>query len=452
MAHKSPILVIGAVLFDIIGTYKREEKNLINKTGKLNFSIGGVAFNIASNLCSKGIPVSLITCLKTNSISSKVISDILFSSRIEEHIYKTDQIEETGYLAHFCDKELETGITSSEIERIDLFQIKELTSLINKCNFLVIDTNLSTIQIQNICKIASNEKKQIFVDVVSDAKLKRIYNEDFSCKFEVVCIRSEELKSLNISIEELKKDKNQRTELCKVLNTKILYINSELKDYLIIKESGDFEPIRVDYSNIDIKNTLGANDALFSAICAVTFDKKSPTGEEVKMKITDWVSSILRIEESNFGGITKIQKSGRNEIYRISITILFLFASIFAMIVGTFGNINLLQYGIAIFIIALCGGASGALSRDMVFAVTNASKKSISMGYSIALGMIAGTLSSLIGILPTITSGSGFSDLNNHDLLPLMIFIISISTGIALDTFFDALRKRNPSEIVEIKY
>lgn len=120
------ILVIGSVLLDIVGTYKDSQKDLINKTGNLNFSVGGVAFNIASNLSSKEKPTAIWTCLKKDSISSKVIEDTLKTSRIRDYIHHVDWIKETGYVAHFCDKELKTGITSSEIEFINYGKIKSL--------------------------------------------------------------------------------------------------------------------------------------------------------------------------------------------------------------------------------------------------------------------------------------------------------------------------------------
>ncbi len=446
-----PMLVIGSVLLDIVGSYKDSEKGLKNKRGKVNFSVGGVAFNIASNLSSKNQPVAIFTCLKTNSISSKVIEDALKSSRIKEYIERTAQIGETSYVAHFHNKKLETGITSSQIEEIDFGKIKYLPKLVQNSSFVILDTNLNDPQIDYLCTICANDNKKIFVIIVSDAKFKRIYKQDFASKFEAVCVRQDELDTNKIIIENVIKYPQKVQELCNNLNTNVLYVNSELKGYYILTESGKQEYVTVQYPKIEIKNTLGANDALFSAVCATAYDQKDIKGNAVKMKIRDWVTGILQIEGSNFSNVKADKSSKKLELYKAITTIIFLLMSIASTVIGSFiPNLTSLYFGILIFAIAIFGGAAGALSREMISMLTSQNRKPLSMSYSIALGMIAGTLSSLIGILPSISSVGGIKDLAKNDLLPLMIFIISISTGIALDIFFNNISKKNPNEIADI--
>jgi len=449
---KKPVLVIGSVLLDIVGTYGDSEDGLINKKGKLNFSIGGVAFNMASNLSSKGIPTSIITCLKSNSISSKVIEEQLKFSNINEFIYRSHQIDETGYVAHFCGKDLKTGITSSEIEEIDLKQIRNIPNLIDNSSFVILDTNLSTIQLRYLCSICLDKGKKIFVNVVSDAKFDRIYKKKFSKPFEAICIRKGELDSNNIFTNELIIDQSSISSFCSDVNSNTVFINSELNGYYILSKNGSYEYTKVKYPTPEIKNTLGANDALFSAVCASEYEKEAIDGDETKMKIKEWVTGILRSDRSNFEGIDSKINNQLNTI-KVITTILFLILAIVSTVISSFTpdeDLNHIFFGLLLFSVASFGGASGALSREMVAQITNNTKRNLSMGTSIALGMTAGTLASFMGILPGIASGSGIEQLIKQDLLPIMVFIVSISTGIALDVFFDNLSKKNTHDLIEI--
>ena len=50
MNNEQYILVIGAAHIDVFANYERELSSKIDKPGKIDFSLGGTAFNIAANL------------------------------------------------------------------------------------------------------------------------------------------------------------------------------------------------------------------------------------------------------------------------------------------------------------------------------------------------------------------------------------------------------------------
>src|SRR4051812_6136901 len=111
MRSRLPILVVGAVHLDVYAR-KREGKKA-HFTGDINFSIGGVGFNIAANLVHARYPVNLLSALDHSTIPARAIYSVLKESGIGvRYLVPIEKPEDFGYVAVLsADGTLEAGIT-----------------------------------------------------------------------------------------------------------------------------------------------------------------------------------------------------------------------------------------------------------------------------------------------------------------------------------------------------
>lgn len=303
------ILVVGAVLLDMIGEYSCEEQGLRNKTGIVRLSLGGAAFNIAANLAEKGYETSLFTCLRKGSPTTRLIKAGLTRSGIDtRHAIEVLVDAEPAYVALFVGKELSSGVTSSPIEQIDIAGTGELEMAVEDCTFVAIDTNLTTIQIERVVELASKYRKPISAVVVSEAKVSRISSVQeggFSKRFEFVSLNAIEAHSLGFTIESID-DQERFPEtsfaICNCLNAEAVIVSNAEYGHYVLRRTGVVR--KFDAPVVQITNTLGAGDALFSASCAAWIKYKNVDSDSSALIVGDWVTSVLSTTRANISSAT----------------------------------------------------------------------------------------------------------------------------------------------------
>lgn len=300
------ILVIGAILIDMVGIPSEENKeDMRNKIGKVTVTLGGVAYNVAVNLAVNKYKTKIFTCIKDKSPMESAIREDLRNHNISDEylFYASESASEIGYEIGYVaimdtDKNLKVGITNSRIEG-EILDEELLINAISESSFVAIDTNLSTAQIEQICKICNTCNKRVLVNVVSDAKIHRIHNKKFSKKFEIVTLNAEEADALNIKNTE-NLNAEDITIICKELNSRYVCITQGKKGYVMLEENGNYKKQSTDIDTF-VESMIGAGDALFSAFCASLYDNLSYYDNNTVLRITAWVRNVITSKESHLG-------------------------------------------------------------------------------------------------------------------------------------------------------
>jgi pseudouridine kinase len=442
---KKNVLVFGSIIFDIVATFKEKDEDLKSKIGSINYSIGGVGYNIATNLDQKGFKVSFFSCLKKDSITTDLVKKILHQTNIDySEIIESEKIGEIGYVAQNKGANLDSGITSAQIELVDLKKKERIIEkYVENTELVVIDTNLNKEQIKFIVDISKRHKKDIFISVVSDAKSNKIFQEKFSCEFVLVCLNNEEAKTLRIDIDSVKSE-NEIEKLCSDFNCQYLIATQGEDGYCIFNKEKKTKKIVPYASYNNIKNTSGCGDALFSAVCAGYLENGGVDSDKTKMKINEWVDNVIKIEAPNMGPQNFNNIKEQRENTKTFWTLLFFIISMISLIWGAFCVVsNLTFFIVLLFICAISTGSVGSLIRDVILNIINEAPRSkVTLPNSIVIGMVAGALSSILAIFPNISiKPIQQNNISEFKILVIVVFITSLVTGVAIDAFFEKVIK-----------
>ena len=82
MSENKYILVIGANHWDIFANYHPDQKDYLDKEGRVSFSLGGTALNIAYNLASDQKPTYLLTAINPNTLGGQYLQKYLKEFKI----------------------------------------------------------------------------------------------------------------------------------------------------------------------------------------------------------------------------------------------------------------------------------------------------------------------------------------------------------------------------------
>ncbi|XFA99673.1 carbohydrate kinase family protein [Candidatus Izemoplasma sp. B36] len=251
-------LVIGACNIDMIGTSNNELIDFESNIGHVTISLGGVAKNIATNLFYLGLDLSFLTLIGNDSLSLLQKTE-LDKIGIDYSNSFIKNLKSSSYMAiHNDDGDLSVGINdmkSFESLRIDDFIEKE--NYINNFDCLVFDTNLNEEVLSYL--IEKYKDKLIFVDGVSQTKVKRIKN---SLKYiDLLKVNHYELNTLlkteNYDIIKGVKELLKKEIKCVVVSQSTQPITYNIKDLV-------YQSIIQKKSNV--LSSMGAGDALFAGI------------------------------------------------------------------------------------------------------------------------------------------------------------------------------------------
>jgi len=255
----SKVLVIGATNIDIIGISNQALIKGDSNLGQIEMTIGGVGKNIAENLYRLGVDVQFLTFIGGGFFGKSMKQYFNALGINYEQSYENETLECGKYLAiHDTDGSLDKGINDYRlVESVEVAFFEKMKDYIDTFDTLVLDTNLSEEVLTYL--ITTYQSKKIYVDGVSQTKVKRI-----SKLLKMIDLLKVNVKELSALLDKNIDDVilGVRSLVEQGVTTVIVTNGSEPITYNIEKriyQTLIFEPV-------SIKSSVGAGDALFSGI------------------------------------------------------------------------------------------------------------------------------------------------------------------------------------------
>jgi len=168
------IVVIGGTVADIQGFSSSDIVLGESNIGKVSFSSGGVARNIAENLARLDLPVILLSAVGADAYGKLVLEATAKCGVNTSLIEQSSSFSTAVYLALFDHhNNLSAAIAGMEIfDIITPDYLNNHFSIINNAEIIVADTNLSVTALEYLAHTFKD--KPIFIDPVSLAKTDKI--------------------------------------------------------------------------------------------------------------------------------------------------------------------------------------------------------------------------------------------------------------------------------------
>lgn len=169
----SKIYVIGGANVDISARSFNQIVDYDSNPGKVSYSFGGVAHNIARNLSNIGCKVDYITAFSNDHFGRQLVESMRNSNISIDHSQFFDDQTTSLYLAVVePDGDMKVAIADMEIlSHLDISKLEPILKSLSDDDILVLDTNLTVEQIGKLINMADC---QIFVDPISTAKAVKI--------------------------------------------------------------------------------------------------------------------------------------------------------------------------------------------------------------------------------------------------------------------------------------
>ncbi|MDD4290838.1 MAG: PfkB family carbohydrate kinase [Clostridia bacterium] len=166
------ICVIGGANVDICATpfLKLIEKD--SNPGKVTYSLGGVARNVAENLALLGRRVEFITALGQDRWAEAITDKLMVRNIGFGNSLRVDQ--PTSVYAYITDERGEMQLAVSDMDilnKLDKDALYERLEVINSCDSCFIDTNLNR---ADLTYLMENVKCPLFLDAVSVNKVYKL--------------------------------------------------------------------------------------------------------------------------------------------------------------------------------------------------------------------------------------------------------------------------------------
>ena len=174
LGPQSFVVAVGGAAIDVHGRPTAPLQRKDSNPGKVTTSPGGVARNVAENLCRLGIDCRLLTALGRDQHGEALLRasreagiDMQFALRTEEHSTPT-------YLSVLnAQGDLDVAISDlSALEVMDVPYLRQHSQMLRRASALVVDTNLSNDALEFLCQHCA--QVPIFVDPVSAPKAAKI--------------------------------------------------------------------------------------------------------------------------------------------------------------------------------------------------------------------------------------------------------------------------------------
>ena len=454
---KKYILVVGAVHLDTMADYRPQERENTNKIGKLHYAVGGASYNVAVNLANQQIPVRLFTCVDPKSPTTAAIRNCLSNNNLsQEFVYDRDFPEEAGWVAHFEEDELVSGVTSPGIENVDL-PIDDLNRAIAGASLVAVDTNLNITQIKLVSRLCKRHDVPLLVGIVSDSKVARILDKpsEFDVVFGAVSMNQYEARHAGIQVAKLPESSPEElAKLCNRFNTSHVYITCEQEGFLMLTKAYCHVGLAPQVGRI-VKDS-GAGDAFFTSVCMAVYKQRDLTHPEALSDMHTCVAHVLNQEAANLGisdFTSPSLRRGKDIITRrtviTSVPILLICTGLAFM-----PGLSPLAFIVCSFVAAIAAGALGGNISEMA-------KRGNEWVHddtfkSVVLGGIAGFVSSLLFLgaqlttnydawLEQIGASNQWSLRSEIDgtarLLIIFVTVVSLAGGVAYEPVIQRLRQ-----------
>jgi pseudouridine kinase len=169
--HKK-VTVIGGLNMDIKA---KSKKNLVagdSNPSDIEISAGGVGRNIAHNLALLGVQTTLLSAAGSDSESHSIIAQTAEAGVNMEHLLISSQ-KKTGKYIAILDSQGEMAMAVSDmdiLEELDTAYLDSKLDIIRTSDFVICDTNLSTMCLQFIKETCKADRIPLCIDPVSAAK------------------------------------------------------------------------------------------------------------------------------------------------------------------------------------------------------------------------------------------------------------------------------------------
>ena len=390
-------LVIGAILLDVVGQSEEDQQDSEDKIGEVHFSVGGVAFNIAVNLTQLGHKCQLFTCLRRNSPISALIKTKLKGIGVGiDFVIEEEHIPDATFMAMFCGDKMTSALTSSPIERTNLLVGGKLKSAIEQAETVIVDTNLSPEQIRIIHGICSECGVSLCIVSASDAKVTRlIQGQSTGRSFALVAMNEREARLLGI----LDNGGMATNTVLRKLAAEQVLLSMGAAGAKYIDVHGEHH---LPAPNVRPAKTLGAGDALFSAVCSCLIARKRPYAEESLAVITEAVSHVLSKDGPNMGDSRiAMEEPARYEWLAGLLSVIGVIGCYgLGLTVGLDGVAQ--HWTITLATAALLGGI-GAWIHNI--STTSSAGDSNRHRLNIVSGLIVGCAAAIVGSLPSLVGG-----------------------------------------------
>ncbi len=318
----SKIVVIGAAHLDIVGDYSEAAAHTVDKPGKILYSVGGTAYNIAANLAQNGNKVTFISILKSDSLITPVILSRLRSYNIDtEFVDVRDDAGESGFIAQRQDKRLVSAVTASTLDKL-VFPHGLYNSAISEASAVVADCNCTAAFLDRLRGACLHHGKKLFVAAVSEPKAKRILNIDrgVGAAFPIFTASMHISEAIVLGYQpDVTIDSDYAANFCKSIGAEIALITNEENGYKALFSTGEhFSMPAPDVSAV--VSPTGAGDALFAAFIHHYCERREVDIEGVHRTICRFVSEVLGREGATVGARTapgELQVVPKKELDRL---------------------------------------------------------------------------------------------------------------------------------------
>jgi len=190
------VSIIGGTNIDFKGSPYQKLSLKTSNPGRIFYSSGGVARNVAHNLCKLEVPVNLFGVVG-NDIFGKIILRELNSLKINTNFIKVCDNFRTGVYLAILDEKKDMLVSISDmdiIKEVNVNYIEKYKDTLLHSKIVVLEANLETQAIEYILKILGNTNIYTVFNAVSNQKVKKLKN--IIGKIDYLTLNFPELKAL----------------------------------------------------------------------------------------------------------------------------------------------------------------------------------------------------------------------------------------------------------------
>ncbi|KAK2978336.1 hypothetical protein RJ640_016438 [Escallonia rubra] len=170
-------VIIGGMVLDIHATPSIPANPRTTTPGRVHYSLGGVARNVAECVSKLGIKPYMISAVGFDMAGNLLLEHWKSSGLSTEGIRRCHAIE-TAVVCNVFDVAGELAAAVASVESIENFLTPEWIQQF-KCNIslapvLMVDANLSPLALEESCRVAADSDIPVWFEPVSVAKSKRV--------------------------------------------------------------------------------------------------------------------------------------------------------------------------------------------------------------------------------------------------------------------------------------
>lgn len=293
------VVVVGAAHLDILADYESSESGRLDKVGRLNYSIGGTAYNVAVNLSRHYVETSLVTVLKEDSLFSDLIEKRLDENGVDtRYVERVELMPESGFVGLRCEGELVEAVTASGLTEVRLNR-EDLRRAIEAASVVVADCNLSEKQLGMVARSAADLETPLFVNGVSESKAVRI--RATAAPVDVYSLSRAEATHL-FGFDPLEEPTDRVHAEMESIQLRRLVVTADTEGYVVFE---DGERTAFPAPDVDeVVSESGAGDALLAAIAHEYADAGALDWDAVHDCIDRYVTEVLSREGATTGAVT----------------------------------------------------------------------------------------------------------------------------------------------------